>query len=127
MVQPLRVLVVDDEPLIRWSVAQTLLQAGHVAIEAGSAEEGIALASVQPPPEVIFLDYTLPDSGDFSPLIALRMVAPDSAIVLMSARADTREFVADALRLGARNVLAKPFEMDAVPAIATAAHRHRRD
>ena len=51
-----RVLVVDDEPLIRWSLAETLGDLGHEVVEAGDARAALALAEgAQPPFDVVLL------------------------------------------------------------------------
>lgn len=111
----LRVLIVDDEPLIRWSLAETLAEAGHVTIEAGDGETAIR-AAVAHPVDVILLDYRLPDSTDLTLLSTLRRLAPNSAIVIMTAHG-TPDVVTEALRLGAHRVLAKPFEMHDLAAL----------
>lgn len=110
----LRVLIVDDEPLIRWSLAETLAEAGHVTIEAGDGET--AIRAVSHPVDVILLDYRLPDSTDLTLLSTLRRLAPNSAIVIMTAHG-TPDVVTEALRLGAHRVLAKPFEMHDLAAL----------
>ena len=52
-----RVLVVDDEPLIRWSLAETLSGLGHTVIEAGDARETLQVVSdAVDPPDVVVLD-----------------------------------------------------------------------
>ena len=62
----LRVLVVDDEPLIRWSLGETLEQSGHAVVEAGDAESAFRAVSAGGPFDVVLLDYRLPDSNDLN-------------------------------------------------------------
>src|SRR5436190_3631557 len=81
----LRVLIVDDEPLIRWSMAETLVQTGHAVTEAGDARETVQCLALGPTPDVILLDYRLPDSNDLTLLETIRRVAPSSAVVMMTA------------------------------------------
>jgi DNA-binding NtrC family response regulator len=106
----LRILVVDDELLIRWSVAETLGQLGHIVVEAGDAKEVLQKLSTGPIPDVILLDYRLPDSNDLALLETIRRVAPTSRVIMMTAYG-TPEMHADALRLGASRVISKPIEM----------------
>ena len=107
---PLRVLVVDDEPLIRWSLAETLVDLGHSVSEAGDAAGAIeAVRSDEP--DVIVLDYRLPDSNDLSLLARIREMAPASAVIMMTAYG-TPEMQRDALALGAWRVVSKPFEVN---------------
>jgi two-component system response regulator (stage 0 sporulation protein F) len=118
----LRVLIVDDEPLIRWSLAEILSDAGHVTIEAADGEA--AIRAVSQSVDVILLDYRLPDSNDLTLLSTLRRLAPDSGIVIMTAH-DTPDIVREALRLGAHRVLAKPFELRDLAAIVARAQSCR--
>ena len=56
-------LIVDDEPLIRWSLAETLTDSGHSVIEAGDGEAAVRmLTDADRPFDVVLLDYRLPDS-----------------------------------------------------------------
>ena len=61
----LRVLIVDDESLIRWSVAETLGAAGHAVLEAADGATALrTLTEVSDPVDVVLLDFRLPDSND---------------------------------------------------------------
>jgi len=107
----LRVLVVEDELLIRWSIAETLAHAGHTVIEAEDGAMAVrALENHAESPDAIVLDYRLPDSNDLTLLTAIRRLSPTSAVVLMTAFG-TPEVVKGALDLGVYQVLHKPFEM----------------
>ena len=116
------VLIVDDEPLIRWSLAEMLADAGHVTIEAADGQA--AIRAVSESVDVILLDYRLADSNDLTLLSTLRRLAPDSAIVIMTADG-TPEVMTEALRLGAHRVLAKPFELHHLAAIVSRANSCR--
>jgi DNA-binding NtrC family response regulator len=117
----LAVLVIDDEPLIRWALSEALAQAGHAVVEASDGAGGLReVMTAARPFDVIFLDFRLPDSNDFTLLHAIRICAPPSAVVLMTA-SGTPELVADAYRLGAYNVLDKPFDIAAVQNLVSAA------
>ena len=60
----LRVLVVDDERLIRWAIAETLTHVGHTVIEAEDGAASVrALTNPPEPVDAVFLDYRLPDSN----------------------------------------------------------------
>jgi two-component system, NtrC family, response regulator AtoC len=108
---PLRVLVVDDEPLIRWSVAETLGDQGYYVVESGDARSArSAVRDASRGFDVVLLDFRLPDSEDLSLLKSLRESSPDSHIILMTAFGSP-EVVRGALDLGAYQVVTKPFEM----------------
>ena len=116
----LRVLVVDDEPLIRWSVAETLGQAGYQVTEARDAAGAIQTLSAGPAPDVVLLDFRLPDSNDLTLLANVRRLAPSAAVVMMTAL-DAPEVIAGAEALGASRIVGKPIDMRDLPAIVRAA------
>jgi len=113
---PLRVLIVDDEPLIRWSLTETLGDCGQVVTEAGDGEMAIRALANALEPDVVLLDYRLPDSQDLGLLSTVRRLAPDSRVILMSAYC-TPEIARQALALGAYCVVNKPLDMRDVPAL----------
>jgi two-component system, response regulator, stage 0 sporulation protein F len=117
----LRVLIVEDEFLIRWPIAEMLEHAGHEVVQAADAAGAVrALQDADPAPDVVLLDLRLPDVADFSLLEHIRRVAPSTVIVLMTAYA-TPEITSQALRLGACRVMNKPFDMHAIePALVDA-------
>ena len=105
------ILVVDDEPLIRWAVREGLETEGYGVLEAGSARE--ALASLAGGVDVALLDLKLPDSDDLSLLRRIRAAAPACRVIMMTAHG-TPEVLADAMRAGAFGTVAKPFDLDRV-------------
>jgi len=118
---PSSILVVDDEPLIRWSVRQGLTQRGHAVAEANNAEEALdLLMSAATPFDAILLDYRLPDRQDLSLLREIRILSPESAVLMMTA-CGGESMRAGALALGARTVIDKPFQVRAVVALIESA------
>ena len=120
---PRRVLVVDDEPLIRWSVTETLAGLGLDVAQAHDAAS--ALRAITAPADtfdVVVLDLRLPDMKDLSLLATMRQVIPEASILLMTALG-TDQILERAVGLGACSVLHKPFELgalvDAVYGVAT--------
>jgi DNA-binding NtrC family response regulator len=105
-----QVLVVDDEPLIRWCIAETLGAAGYGITEAQDAASALRALAGMTQPDVILLDLRLPDSSDLGLLQQIRSIAPTAAVIMMTAFG-TPEVTAAALALGARAVLTKPFDM----------------
>jgi DNA-binding NtrC family response regulator len=111
----LRVLIVDDEPLISWSLAETLRDCGDEVTEAPSgatALRALAASTI----DVVLLDFHLPDSHDLHLLTTVKRIAPASQVILMSAFC-TPETASDALAHGACRVITKPIDMDDVPTI----------
>ena len=108
------VLVVDDDPLFRWAIGETLENGGYAVVEAGDARS--TLEAFRPgarPVDVVFLDLQLPDSDDLSVLSSLCRLAPSTAVVLMTAFG-SQDVLVDAFALGAFAVVDKPFELNIV-------------
>jgi two-component system, NtrC family, response regulator AtoC len=121
----LRVLVVDDEPLIRWSLAETLTDGGCDVVEAGDGQEALQVLKDTPRPvDVVMLDYRLPDSNNLDLLTLIRARSPGSRIVMMTAYG-TPEVAEQAVRLGAYCVVSKPLDMQDVPKLVERAHGSR--
>ena len=119
---PLRILVVDDEALIRWSLVQTLSDAGQLTAEAANAATALrAVSDASTPFDVILLDFRLPDSNDLTLLSRLRRLSPATQVILMTAYG-TPEVVQGALDLGVFRVVAKPLEMNEVSTLVIDAH-----
>ena len=104
------VLIVDDEELIRWSVGQSLEDAGYKVFEAGSARETLERVNHGDEICVILLDLKLPDSSDLGLLRRLRTLAPRCRIILLTAHGSA-EMLDEALRAGAFRAVGKPFDM----------------
>jgi DNA-binding NtrC family response regulator len=118
----LSVLVVDDESLIRWSLAQTLMAQGHDVREAADGREAIDLVLHSVVPfDVIMLDYRLPDTTALQMLEPIRALSPESRVLLMTAYG-TPEIAAEALRLGAVCVVHKPVDMHDVADLVARAY-----
>lgn len=122
----LRVLVVDDEALIRWSVTEKLAEAGLHVVEASDGGQTMrALADVSNPPDVVLLDFRLPDSNDLTLLTNVRKMAPKAAVILMTAFG-TPEVFERAIALGAYCVLSKPFDVTTLPDLVRKAFSAQR-
>lgn len=120
------VLVVDDEALLRWSIATLLRENGHTVIEAASADHArAAVGGASDSIDAVLLDYHLPDSSDLRLLAELRVRLERSPVLLMTAFS-TPELVERAMSHGAFCVLSKPFDMFAIEGLITAAVQGRR-
>ena len=117
-----RVLIVDDEALIRWSLAETLGDHGYGVLQAADGQGAVeALTGASRPVDVIMLDYRLPDSNNLQLLARIRAMSPRSRVVLMTAFG-TPELASEALRLGVFCVVNKPIDMREVADLVSRAH-----
>jgi DNA-binding NtrC family response regulator len=118
---PPRVLVVDDEALIRWSLAELFTDVGYDVAEASDGASALMQVSDGEAFDAIVLDYRLPDSNDLFLLEQIRVLQPQAAVVMMTAFG-TQEITAAALKLGAIRVVAKPFDVHDMVNLVAQAH-----
>ncbi len=113
----LSVLLVDDEPVMRRSVARLLRQIGHTVQQVEDGRAAVDYyASADPRPDVIVLDLDMPIMRGDEAFRLLREMDPDVCVVVASG------YVDDALKLqledeGALAVLHKPFEIQTLQSI----------
>ena len=105
------VLVVDDEQLIRWSLAERLKADGLIIEEAGTARE--ALERFGPDIDLVLLDYRLPDGDGLRVLKKMKSTQPDVPIVLLTAFSSI-ETAVEAMKQGAYHYANKPFNLDEI-------------
>lgn len=117
-----RVLVVDDEPLVLWSITETLRSHGVDVDEASNAKEALrAFTAEGGPPDAVLLDLNLPDSHDLGLLRTMRTIAPATRVFLMTAFG-TPEVRLDARQLGVVDVIDKPFDLTMLDTVLTCCH-----
>ncbi len=105
------VLVVDDEPLIRWSLSEALSEQGYAVRQAASgAEARHELEASLGEPLVVLLDLRLPDVADLSLLSDIRARRPDAPVVMMTAHGSDED-ARNAKRLGVFKFVTKPFDV----------------
>jgi|SRR5687767_5430780 len=115
------VLVVDDEALIRWSLAEMLGERGYSVTEAGDGRTATAaIENAAEPFDVVLLDYRLPDSADLRLLEKVRRLAPTSQVIMITAH-NSPELAQGAAALGAFRVISKPFEVESLAALVAEA------
>ncbi len=108
-------LVVDDEPLVRWSVAETLSDSGYHVTQAGDALSALeAMNGKGGAADLVLLDLKLPDSNDLGVLSMMRRLSPKTPVILMTAYGSAA-LRAEARARGACAVIDKPFDMGMLP------------
>ncbi|MCH7808160.1 MAG: sigma-54-dependent Fis family transcriptional regulator [Planctomycetes bacterium] len=105
-----RVLIIEDEKLIRWSLRQKFEARGYYVAEAETGAAGLE-ALHGSPFDLILLDYKLPDMTGLDVLRKVRAVDNDVVVIMMTAFSSI-EHAVDAMKLGAYDYVSKPFEMD---------------
>ncbi|MCX6444644.1 MAG: response regulator [Actinobacteria bacterium] len=118
---PVRILVAEDEALIRMDLVEMLEEAGYQVIaQATNGEEAIALAT-EHQPDLAILDVKMPVLDGISAAEKIISIAP----VLMLTAFSQRELVDRARDAGVMAYVVKPFTIgDLIPAIEIAISRH---
>lgn len=117
------VLIVDDDDLLRRSLAFSLDQAGFATLTASSAEDGIAMAT-QKRPDIVLLDIMLPGMDGLDALRYFHDKIGVPVIFLTARRRQVDQIVG--LELGADDYLPKPFDPDILIAHIRAVLRRTR-
>jgi CheY-like chemotaxis protein len=109
----MRILVIDDEKLLRQTIRRMLESAGHEVIEAEDGRAGIA-AFAQHQFDAVVTDIIMPQKEGIETIREIRTVNPTVRIVAISGggRNQNMEFLRLAGKLGATNTLAKPFRKE---------------
>ena len=107
------ILVVDDEALIRWSLAERLKSDGYEVLEADTGRA--ALERLGEGVDLVLLDYRLPDTDGVTILRKIKEMDQDILVVLLTAYASV-ETAVEAMKLGAYHFADKPFNLDDVAA-----------
>ena len=120
---PLRILVAEDETIIRLDLKETLERAGHeVCAEARDGEEAVEMARSEQP-DLAVLDVKMPRLDGIE--AARRILAERPIPIVMLTAYGQDELVARAVEAGVFGYLVKPFrETDLLPAMQTARARH---
>ena len=103
-----KVLVVDDEKLVRWSLRQKCQEWGYQVMEAPDGNTGIRIAQAESP-DLVLLDVRLPDIGG---LEVLRNIRENARAVIMITADPQLEDVKQAIKLGAYDFIGKPLDFD---------------
>src|ERR1051326_3075533 len=105
-----KILVVDDEKMIRWSLGEALRGWGFEPVEAATA--GAALAAFESEtPAAVLLDINLPDGSGLDVLRKMRQRESDAVIIMITANVLVDETIA-ALRGGAYDFIGKPINLE---------------
>jgi len=112
---PLRILVIDDEQLIRWSFEKKLNSLGYKVLTAENGEEGLKLFETYYP-DVVFVDNKLPGIQGLEVISKIKAVHSETNIVFMTAFGSIDTAV-KAMKLGANEYVNKPFSFKEIYAI----------
>ena len=106
------ILIIDDEPNMRWVLGRALEQAGYTIHGAGSGEEAGSVLSREPI-DLVLLDLKLKGEDGLTILRRLRERQPELVVIMLTAYGTVPTAV-EAMQLGAADFLRKPFDVEEV-------------
>jgi two-component system nitrogen regulation response regulator GlnG len=119
-----RILVVDDEPSVRFVLREALEEQGHTVEEAGAGGAAREILGRERF-DVVFLDIRMPDADGFEILDEINASGPDPPLVIIITAQNTFDNAIEAMKRGAFDYLTKPFDLADVEAATTKALRVR--
>jgi two-component system KDP operon response regulator KdpE len=108
-VNPFKVVVGDDDPAMRRSLAAAIKAAGHEVDEARDGEQATHLVR-EHPPDLVLLDINMPGIGGLEACRRIRAAIPSVGIIMITVR-EGEEDIIQALEAGADDYLTKPFRI----------------
>ena len=110
----IRVLLADDEPLIRAGLSTILQASGHITVvgEASTGQQAVTEAQ-RLHPDVICMDIRMPDGDGLEATRLIQQLNPTPAVIVITTF-DLDEYVFGALEAGACGILLKDSPMDAL-------------
>ena len=109
---PQKILIIDDEQLIRWTLEQLLTKGGYEVATADSAEKGMELLA-EDPPDLVLLDNRLPDMSGMEMLEKLNVRERNIMVIMITAYGMV-ETAVKAMKLGAYDYISKPFNIEEI-------------
>ena len=121
----IKILVIDDDPIVRHTIQAILEEAGHSVTCAEDGRRGLA-AFRRNRPDVVVTDIIMPEKEGIETILELRRIWPEGRIIAISGGGRTEQkdgFLRVAIGCGADAVLAKPFEPEELVALVGAGRR----
>ena len=107
-----KVMIVDDERLVRWSLRQKCEEWGYTVVEADAGEAALRLAQRESP-DLVLLDVRLPDLTGIEVLDQLKKNDDARAVIMITADPQLDDVKAS-IKLGAYDFVGKPFDFEAL-------------
>jgi DNA-binding NtrC family response regulator len=105
-----KILIVDDEQLIRWSLTEALRSWGYSSVEAETISAALSAFDMEQPAAVL-LDVNLPDGSGLDVLNGIKQRQPDAVVIMMTGNVLVADTIA-ALRGGAYDFISKPINLE---------------
>src|SRR5436190_7674644 len=120
-----KILVVDDQEMMRDSLAATLAREGHEVVAAGDGAAAVARLSTSARFDLLISDLKMPKLTGIELLAEAKKLRPEMPVVLMTAFATVQTAV-EAMKLGAYDYIQKPFEGEEIKLLVERTLEHNR-
>lgn len=110
MSNAIRVMIIDDEPMMRITILDALAAEGYRVTAAETGEKGLTFLR-ENPVDILITDLRLPDTDGIQVLKEIKMVSPEIQVIVITAYGSIDSAVT-AMKEGASDYLTKPFSMD---------------
>jgi CheY-like chemotaxis protein len=109
----MKILVIDDDHLVRYTLLKILQRNGHEVVTASDGKRAMTIFRSEHP-DVVITDIVMPEQEGAETIIMIRHERPEVRIIAISGGARTRnvDYLEMARALGADDVLRKPFEAE---------------
>src|SRR3984893_17763949 len=113
-----KILVIDDDAIVRMTVEQILRDAGYEVLTAENGLRGMAVFRSEQP-DLVITDILMPEQEGIQTIAEMRKAKPDAKIIAISGGGHGRmvDFLRMARALGAMDVVPRPFDLDQLLAI----------
>src|SRR5579864_1745042 len=105
-----KILIIDDERLVRWSLRQKCEEWGYQVAEAAAGEPGLRLAQ-QESPDLVLLDVRMPDMNGIQVLEQIKKATGAPPVIMITADPQLDD-VKNAIKLGAYDFVGKPLDFE---------------
>jgi two-component system, NtrC family, response regulator AtoC len=112
-----KILVIDDEPILRDSLKVAMESCGYTATAARTGEEGLELFQREEP-DLVLLDHWLPGMNGDEVLRRIKEIHEEVPVIIMTAQGSI-ELAVNSMKMGAFDFLVKPFELDQIEALVS--------
>lgn len=124
-VGPKKILVVDDASFMRTVLKDIIKSNGlaHEVVEAGDGVEGVKAYQTQKP-DLVTMDVNMPRADGIQALRAIMKIDPAAKVVMVTS-VEQKQIVQDAMKIGARDYIVKPFDRNNVGLVLNKVLRQR--
>ncbi|TEB07461.1 Sporulation initiation phosphotransferase F [Pelotomaculum schinkii] len=112
MSEPLKILIVDDQPGVRYLLDIVIREVGHQVYTARNGLEAVDIAKASHP-DLVFMDVRMPLMGGLEALGKIKAMLPETEVIIMTAYG-SEETVTRAMEGGALCCIAKPFDVEKI-------------